>query len=378
MKEMKDAEQNERRYTLKEWEACCLLQHMTEFDAVTLGKMITAAGSAAEVLELRGSELYRLGITPGFEMQAAFDRIRDARVQEEAFLYMREKEIRYVSFTDEAYPERLLEIPDTPIGLFYRGILPENGVPKAAIIGSRRCSAYGKEMAHFFGAELAKRGVQVISGMALGVDGFAMRGARSADMNTWGVLGGGADVCYPMENVGLYRELILGNGGILSERPPGYTARNYDFPIRNRIISGMADVVLVIEAAEHSGSLITVNLALRDQREVFVLPGRVGDRASAGCNELIKNGAQVLTCPEDVLQYLGLHVEKETLCHTKNTLTKEQQAVFELMTSDGTSMDELLERTGFPVGMLTEVLVQLEILGEIRKEGLGGYRRVHR
>ncbi len=363
---------------MTEREAYCILQHMKSFDAGTLRKMIEVAGTPEELLTLSGAELFKLGVTVDFDKQAEFDRVKNEPAVHSAFHYMIEKEIGYVCCTEAAYPAKLSEISDPPVGLFYRGILPEEDRPSAAIIGARRCSAYGKEMAHFFGSELAKQGVSVISGMALGVDGFAMRGARSVQANTWGVLGGGVDVCYPMENVGLYRDLSLGNGGILSERPPGYVARNYDFPIRNRIISGLSDVVLVIEAAEHSGSLITVNLALRDQREVFVLPGRVGDRSSAGCNELIKNGAQVLTCPEDVLQYLGLTVKGETVHRRKNTLTTRQEVVLRQMDTDAASVDDLLESTGFPLGVLTEVLVQLEILGEIRREGLGGYRKIHK
>lgn len=363
---------------MTEREACCILQHMNVFDARELAVMIEAAGSAEELLALEGGELYKLGRTIDFEKQAVFDAWKDHHLQEAAFRYMEEKGIGYVSCWDPEYPVRLNTITDAPVGLFYRGKLPENGVPAAAIIGARRCTAYGKEMAHFFGTELARRGVQVISGMALGVDGYAMRGARSVDRDTWGILAGGVDLCYPMENVGLYRDLTQGFGGVLSERPPQYTGRPYDFPIRNRIISGLVDVVLVIEAAVHSGSLITVNTALRDQREVFVLPGRVGDHASSGCNELIKNGAQVLTCPEDVLQYLGISVQGETQHPVKKVLTAEQEVVLQFMGTDGTSVDDLLEQTGFPLGVLTEMLVQLEILGEIRRAGIGGYVKNYR
>ena len=149
-----------------------------------------------------------------------------------------------------------------------------------------------------------------------------------------------------------------------------------DFPVRNRIIAGLSDVLLVIEAAENSGSLITVNHALSQGKDVFALPGRVGERMASGCNELLKNGAQVLTCPEDVLQYLGIQVKKDTPAPKKAMLTREEKVVYECFGADDTTVDQLLEISTFPATILQTVLLTLEIKGLIRKTPFGGYRKV--
>lgn len=340
-----------------------------------LAALLEYAGSPEELSEIPGSMLSESGVIVSFAEQAVWDEWRDTDLLKRKYESMEQKGISYIPRCDDGFPKRLLTLRDCPFGLFLKGKPVPEDRPSAGIVGARRCTGYGRESAHFFGKMLAKAGISVISGMALGVDGMAGRGALSADGYTMAVLAGGADVCYPADNIDLYQELTV-RGGICSEHPPGYEARAYDFPIRNRIISGLSDVLIVIEAAENSGSMISVNHALSQGKDVFALPGRVGDRMSAGCNELLKNGASVLTCPEDVYQYFGMEVRGETVRRNRVSLTREEKTVLDLLGGTPVSVDELLLTSRFPVSILTGILINLEIKGAVKKSGIGGYVRL--
>lgn len=213
---------------------------------------------------------------------------------------MRERGIFLVAEGEAQFPERLSQIPDKPYILYYAGKLPQKGKKAVALIGARDCTTYGRYMAEQFGASFAKAGVQVISGMARGIDGIGQSAALKEGGYSLGVLGCGVDLCYPRENRELY-ERLLADGGICSEYPPGTEPRAFFFPPRNRIISGLCDAVLVVEAREKSGTLITVDMALEQGREVYALPGRATDPLSGGCNRLIRQGAGMVTTPEDFL-----------------------------------------------------------------------------
>lgn len=201
--------------------------------------------------------------------------------------------IRILKRGGREYPERLKEIQGAPAELYVLGRMPEEDRPAVAIIGARDCSEYGRYVASGLGAALARCGIQVISGMARGIDGIGQEAALDAGGSSFAVLGSGVDVCYPAGNRRLYEKLKLG-GGILSEYPPGTPPLSHHFPPRNRIVSGLSDVVVVVEAREKSGTLITVDMALEQGREVYVVPGRVTDSLSAGCNRLLKLGAGIL------------------------------------------------------------------------------------
>nr|MCR5627669.1 DNA-processing protein DprA [Lachnospiraceae bacterium] len=195
-------------------------------------------------------------------------------------------EIRYISSFDNEFPERLRTIPDPPQGIYVKGKLPDPNRPSVSIIGARACSEYGKGAAEYFAKKLSENGVQIISGMARGIDGIAQRTAVDAGYESFGVLGNGIDVVYPRENSRLY-ETILNKGGLISEFPPGTQGLPAYFPKRNRIISGLCNVLLVIEARAKSGTLSTVCHALNQGREIFAVPGRISDPLSVGCNRLI-------------------------------------------------------------------------------------------
>lgn len=201
------------------------------------------------------------------------------------------------------YPERLKNIPGAPEELYVLGKLPEEDRLSVAVIGARDCSEYGKYVAREIGAVLGRNKISVVSGMARGIDGISQEAALNAGGSSFAVLGCGVDVCYPEANRQLYERLKV-SGGILSEYPPGSPALAWHFPPRNRIVSGLADVVAVIEARVKSGTLITVDMALEQGREVYAAPGRVTDRLSDGCNRLIRQGAGILLSPEEFLREL--------------------------------------------------------------------------
>ena len=211
---------------------------------------------------------------------------------EEQVRRLYESGISFVSVEDDFFPERLRDVPDCPYGLYYIGKLPPEDLPSVAVIGARNCSGYGREQARIFAEKLALRGISVVSGMARGVDGIAGRSAVLAGGLSFAVLGCGVDVIYPTENTELYY-MLREKGGILSEAHPGAEPRTQLFPRRNRLISGLADAVLVIEARRRSGTVITVDAALEQGREIFALPGRVSDALSDGCNLA---GAKLSVC----------------------------------------------------------------------------------
>ena len=213
------------------------------------------------------------------------------------------KGVRFVSRIDPDFPEKLKNIPGAPFAIYVKGALPDPAIPSVSIVGARMCSEYGRYMARQFGRGLALAGVQVISGMARGIDGIAQGAAIEAGGKSFGIMGCGVDICYPPENKVIY-DALLKNGGAISEYPPGMEPQARFFPMRNRIISALSDVLLVVEARQKSGTSITVDTALEQGREVLAVPGRVTDRLSDGCNYLISQGAGVAISVEDVLDRL--------------------------------------------------------------------------
>lgn len=241
---------------------------------------------------------------------------------EKEYEKLRCRAISLVTKEEEGYPERLRTIPDAPWALYYAGRLPVEG-RSVAVIGARDCTEYGRHMAKEFGAYLAENGVQIISGMARGIDGISQEAALWKDGYSLGVLGCGVDVCYPECNRPLY-EKLLEKGGICSEYPPGTAPRAMLFPPRNRIISGLADAVLVIEAREKSGTLITVDMALEQGRDVYALPGRTTDPLSLGCLRLIRQGAGLVCTPQQLLDELQGGTKCMRLCEQQELVFLEE------------------------------------------------------
>ncbi len=224
-----------------------------------------------------------------------------------------EKQILFVCTADAEYPERLRNIPDHPFGIYYKGRLPQPRKLAVAVVGARECSDYGRFIATQLGKELGAAGVQVISGMARGIDGISQMAALEAEGESYAVLGNGVDICYPKGNRPIYDRMLV-QGGILSIYPPGTAPKPQLFPPRNRIVSGLADVLVVVEARQKSGTLITVDMALEQGREVYAVPGRITDRLSDGCNKLVKDGALVFLSPRDFMEGLRQSFPEKLAC----------------------------------------------------------------
>ena len=284
-----------------------------------------------------------------------------------------ENSIQYIRQTDEAYPEKLRMYKGMPKGLYVLGRLPDPDRPSVAVVGARRSSRYGDETARFFARELTREGIQIISGMAWGIDGMAHEGALEAGGDTFAVLGCGVDVCYPSGHLRLYERLIE-KGGVLSELPCGMPPKPGHFPARNRIISGLSDLVLVVEAKEKSGSLITADLALEQGKDVFAVPGRVGDRLSQGCFDLLRQGAGLADSPRAILEALGKNIGQNKE-QGKILLAKDENIVYSWIRLQPVSLDEIVKKTKMPVQKVLSLLVGLELKGCIREIRKNDYVR---
>lgn len=274
----------------------------------------------------------------------------------------------WVSFENPDFPYTLKFLSDPPLGLFLRGRFPQG--PTVAIVGSRRASTYGKEVARYLGRELAAAGVWVISGMARGVDTAAHEGALLAGGPTLAVWGCGCDRIYPAENAKLAQQ-IASSGGIATEYPPGTPPRKENFPERNRLIAGLAQILVVVEADQHSGALLSAKLALEEGREVMAVPGSVFSPLSVGPNGLLRAGAAPVLCAQDVLDVLGM---QKSAAPPQNSPPEEGLLRF---FPDGMSLsaDELAVRSGMAIPSLLQQILALELEGKLLREPDGRWRR---
>ena len=290
----------------------------------------------------------------------------------EQYNKMKEKGIRFILWSSPEYPRRLKEITDYPYALYVKGNLPDENRKAAAVIGARRCTPYGEKYAIDFARVLAGCGVEIISGMARGVDGMGHRGALMGGGRTFAVLGSGVDVCYPKEHIGLYVDILEQGGGIISEQQPGTAPLPQYFPARNRIISGLSDAVLVMEAGERSGSLITVDMALEQGRDVYALPGPVNSTLSGGCNRLIHQGAGILMSPEALLEEWEIRDSGQHGCgrntgKNEKKLESAEKLVYSCLGLYPKNVDQLAAETELNVNEVVELLVSLELQGYARE-----------
>ena len=297
--------------------------------------------------------------------------------------------ICFLSYGDEAFPEKLKKIEHPPYGLYVKGKLPDVRFPTVAVVGARECSGYGKDIARYFSHELSGMGIQIISGMARGVDSSAHCGAISASFATYAVLGCGVDICYPLENHKLFYE-ISKTGGLISEYPPGTKPSPGNFPYRNRIISGLSDAILVVEARKKSGSLITANLGLNQGKDIFAIPGRINDTLSVGCNDLIKLGAGLVESPSDIRDALSIsfpYLYEFSTGKTNDTkavkngeifsgIKPEDEKIYNILGIEPKHISSIMNESALPFSRITESLFELERAGMICVCGQNYYRRV--
>ena len=286
----------------------------------------------------------------------------DMEIIYEKFL---QSEARIVTLEEDAYPPLLKNIYDPPYLLYYKGNLPEEDDLCIGMVGARRATPYGRHIAETIAQELAEKGVWVVSGLARGIDTWSHRGCLKGGSKTIAVLGSGIDVIYPPENKALFQE-ISSMGGVLSEFPLGTPPLPQHFPARNRIISGLCRGVVVVEAAEKSGSLITADCALEHGRDVFAVPGPVTSIMSRGTHRLVKQGAKLVENAFDILEEY-LDTEKEALQVDLFTFSQKERGILELMMGGGAHFDILVEKSGVLAGEMASLLTLWEIKGLVKQ-----------
>lgn len=274
-----------------------------------------------------------------------------------------------LTWADEAYPRRLAEIDNPPPVLYLRGeLLPEDEWA-VAIVGTRRMTVYGRQVTEELARRLAAAGVTVVSGLALGVDGVAHRAALDAGGRTLAVLGSGVDRIYPANHRRLAEDLVA-RGALISDYPPGTPPEAVNFPPRNRIVSGLSKAVVVVEAGERSGALITATFAAEQGREVFAVPGNIHAPQSQGTNRLIQQGARPLLDPQDVLDELDLG-EVVAFQSARKALPADavEAQLYALLGKEPLHVDELRSRAGLPVEKVSAALTMMELKGLVRQVG---------
>ncbi len=347
--------------------------------------IVESAGSARALYEMTKTQMTeRLAISE--KLADHIDRNKpDVSILEDDMGRLTAKDISYVNHTDPDFPDKLRNIASVPYGIFVKGALPDPDTPSVAIVGARECSEYGRLMAEYFGDRLAREGVQIISGMAWGIDGIAQDAAIAAGGHSFAVLGCGADIAYPAKNMILYRRLCKDGNGIISEYAPGTPAQARQFPPRNRIISALCDVLIVVEARSRSGTLITVDMAIDQGRTVMVVPGRLTDTLSAGCLNLLFQGALPATSADVVLEQLGIkraakkRSGKSRIGCTDNSIksgtceiSKELAAVRDVLMIEPQSTEAIADKAHLPLESVMIILTKLEIEG-IAREVWPGY-----
>ena len=291
---------------------------------------------------------------------------------------MKEKDlmVRKISINDAEYPKNLKTLHRPPKALYVNGSFKEEDDFAVAIVGSRRASMYGIEMAQKLGYDLALAGVTVVSGMARGIDSAAHRGALKAKGRTIAVMGSGHGHIYPAENKELY-EQIAASGAVISEFENDLSPLPQNFPIRNRIISGLSLGIVVVEAAKNSGALITADFALEQGREVFAVPGKISSLTSEGTHSLIKDGARLVQGAEDIMEELGLReiepmvdkdrqdreekISKKTVRYVYNSLTDDERKIYKILSDEPLYIDDLVKGSNVEPGKASKILLGLEL-----------------
>ena len=351
------------------------LHNIPEMTNAKIRCLYKSASSAEEIYHMSSALLKRItGITE--EDAKAIQKSQKKWELDKEWWNLMERGIGFVSIEQSNFPEKVRHISNPPYALYYVGNLPEENRKTVAIVGARARSAYGCQIAQELGKKLGEHGIQVVSGLARGIDRDAHQGTLDGGGNTYAVLGCGVDICYPKENKFLYQQMTQ-EGGIISEYPPGTQPLAQFFPARNRIIAGMSDCLVVVEAREKSGSLITADFAMEQGRDVYAVPGRIMDTLSQGCNYLIKQGAGVLLSVDDFLSDLEVLTDSSyvQMDFRKNILEKDESMVYSLTDFRPIGIATLVDKTGISITRLLDILNHLESLGLIKETFTNYYIR---
>lgn len=331
----------------------------------TFRKLVSRFGSPEQALSASEQELRETGgLSDALigELQAYPWR----EYAEKELAKARNADVAIVTTEDAAYPGHLRNSPDPPLYLYVKGALLPADANAVAIVGTRKPTHYGLTMTHRIAYELASAGLTIVSGMARGIDTQAHRGALAAKGRTIAVLGSGIDVAYPPENKGLMKQISC-SGAVVAENPFGTKPEAGYFPARNRIISGLSQGTVIIEAAEDSGSLITAEYTMKQGRLLFALPGNIGSPNSRGPNNLIKEGALLVERAEDILKALKLTAARDKKTDPEPApripLSREEETVFRCITNEPKHIDLIMTETGATPGKISGVLITLELKG---------------
>lgn len=356
---------------MNELDALLILNAVPGIGSAHIRKLLEHYGLAARVLTLSENDLVSSQIVSAKTASHIAGFPKDQFLQKEHDLITRHH-IRIIPLGDESYPANLKEIPDPPMVLYVKGNIPENIALSVAMVGSRKASLYGLSVAQQFAGQLASAGMNIVSGMARGIDTAAHRGALKSKGMTTAVFGCGLAHIYPPENKKLFEE-ISATGAVVSEFPMETSPVSYHFPRRNRIISGLSLGVVVVEAAEKSGALITADFALEQGREVYAVPGKIDSPTSQGVHHLIKQGAKLVISTEDILEDLCLrqteHPEaqdddtpkKDQAIRSLEGLSEPEQLVYRQVTDSPIHIDDLSLRCGSDIPSMASVLLSLEL-----------------
>ena len=333
------------------------------------------AGHFGDPTEALSASTAALAEIPGLD-PSVIDGLRNFSAWDEAekeIIKAENAAVKIVPFTDSSYPARLRMIPDPPPLLYLKGEIRREDEKAVAVVGSRSTSDYGRRVARDLCRGLVSLGFTVVSGMARGIDGTAHETSLNAGGRTIAVLGSGVDRVYPAEHDKLYRR-ISENGGVISEFPMGTRPLAFNFPARNRVISGLSLGVVVVEATEKSGSLITAALALEQGREVFAVPGEVGASRSRGAHRLIRQGAKLVENVDDIVEEIAPQLlvrSGKAVSAPRRTLPQnlgdEFQKIFALFQERPLQIDEVIESSGCSPSRVSEILLELELQGYIKQ-----------
>lgn len=348
-------------------------------------KLLKTFGSAKDAWNASENELLEILKPALSEKFFNFRKEFEIEKNEENLL---KKKINFICLFEDSYPSHLKQIKNPPIILYSKGnkeILNQvqNDTRKfLAVVGTRKVTSYGRSITQMFSGELAKHGIVIVSGLAIGVDGLAHSACLDANGITVAVLGNGVDICYPRENQKIYDRILENNGIIISELPPGEAPNVGSFPSRNRIVAGLCDAVLVTEGASDSGSLITANFGLEFGRKVFAVPGPITSQLSAAPLRLIEKGAKLVVSPEDILKEFKMQnssirqaqdLRKGNIESQKfKNLTPDEKKIIELIENEPMGFDEIVRSLKLDPSKVGSILSMMEIKGLIKSSG-GSY-----
>ena len=359
-----------------------VLQNIPGMTNTILTHLLEVFKTGPDIWRATEQELAHTGLLTENKLESFLQFRRDNSLYPEKLPEICERQnIKVISLEEEGYPPLLKETFDPPHALFYRGRL-NNNQPAIAMVGSRKISPYGRAVAERFSSGLASLGITVVSGAAYGVDTESHKGVLSVGGITEAVMGCGVDVAYPRANQKLLEEITEG-GAIISEYLPGAQPTKYTFPARNRIIAGMCRGTLVVEAAPKSGALITADYALKENRDVFAVPGGIFTQGSMGCNRLIQQGAKLVLDIGDIITEYGDFIKNKTLSAKNDNMEKkfalsgEELRIFRLLTPDRPlSIDEILYNLhGSDPAKVAFLLLQMELRGIIQSNEAHSYVR---